>query len=324
MVRRLAPLAVSLAVTLLFTGYFAFHRTDAPAPAHPRPALQPVRGTRVSIAPPEGFVPDTNFPGFSRRAYAATIQVTEMPAPFHETRSGFNLPELRERGMTLLDREDLRIGGYPGFLVHLTQVAAGQTFEKWIGVLGNEQESLLVVATFPRASAESFSAPMKAAILSTRWDLKKSVDPLADLNYAVEPAGPLKLARRLGNGLLYTRRGAFPAQDPADPLFIVGPSISRREVPEARTFAEHRAHQTESLDDLAIARSEAVEIDGLTGWEILGEGKDRRDGRRITLYQVVLLDGPTYYLMQGLVGTAVATDHLSHFQAMARSFKRKP
>jgi hypothetical protein len=46
-------------------------------------------------------------------------------------------------------------------------------------------------------------------------------------------------------------------------------------------------------------------------------------GTPLTIYQVMLFEGQSYILIQGIVGTKIRDEYLADFQAMARSFKKQ-
>jgi len=43
----------------------------------------------------------------------------------------------------------------------------------------------------------------------------------------------------------------------------------------------------------------------------------------LNIYQVILFDESSYFLMQGLVGAELRDEYLPEFKEMARSFKQK-
>src|SRR5687768_6123448 len=85
-----------------------------------------VVGTKVSLKPPDGFTPSSQFPGYWLESLGSSIMITELPAPFAETSAGFSNPsELMKRGMSLLSKQEVKVNGYSGLLVQVKQNAFG-------------------------------------------------------------------------------------------------------------------------------------------------------------------------------------------------------
>ena len=54
----------------------------------------------------------------------------------------------------------------------------------------------------------------------------------------------------------------------------------------------------------------------------MADAEDEESGRPLVLYQVILYEGRTYLLVQGLVGAGLGDEYLPEFKAMAQSLKR--
>ena len=108
-----------------------------------------------------------------------------------------------------------------------------------------------------------------------------------------------------------------------DPRFIA--ALSLGPVPAADTreqFVRSRARQTATLKDIEIRTVRAVEIDGLSGYELDAVAKHNKTGATTILYQVILFDQNGYAMMQGTVQQDKTAEFPSVFRAMARSFRR--
>ena len=130
----------------------------------------------------------------------------------------------------------------------------------------------------------------------------------------------MRLAKRIANPLLYTRSGTFPSKALDDPLFIIGQAISKLDVGDKEQFAKSRLSQTATVRDIGIEQLSQVTADNLSGCEILARGNDKESGSPMALYQMVLYEGQSYYIMQALVSGKHAQ---TYFKEMARSFRRK-
>jgi len=283
-----------------------------------------VKGTRISLIPPTGFIPSVQQPGFWQEATGSLILVAEFPSSFAEMAAGFsNVTELEKRGMTVLKHHEVSVDKQKGLLVHLEQKALGTQYRKWILVLGDQNESLIITATFPKELESNLSEKMKTTVLTAKWDKEKNVAPTEGLNFTFIEKGELKLAKRIANTVIFTKSGGFPSKDIDEPLFIIGQALSKVEVDNNEEFAKSRLSQTATITDIQIEQLMPVTIDDLKGYEITARGKDRESSQSMAIYQIVLFENQSYYIMQGLVSSKNRQSYLATFKAMSESFKRK-
>jgi hypothetical protein len=293
-------------------------------------ALEPpvvVSGTRIRLAPPENFAPATQFPGFMQESSNSSIMVMEMPAPFAELSSGLSQPDaLKQKGMTLLSEEKITVDGQKAVLLKLQQRAYSTEFYKWVLVTGSERESVMVTATFPKTAEKRLSEPLRRSVMSTRFDKTTvaSKSKTEGLTYTLsEQHEDLKQAQKVFNALLYSKGGVLPSPSVDDPVFVVAPSIVEHVILEPDDFARKRIRKTDNVTDIQIEHEKDLTIDGLTGYEIVAKASDLTSRKPMLVYQVMLFEEGTYYLMQGLVGAEAGPKYLPSFKALAESFQRK-
>lgn len=281
-----------------------------------------VPGTRATLQPPAGFTPSQRFPGFEQQASQASIVVTEIPAPAVDMMKGMSKDALATRGMTLLSSTPVKMDERDALLLEVAQNAAGTAFRKWMLVSGDAAASVLVVGTYPQSAATALSAPLRAAVLSTTWGQAGAGDPFDGLPFRVAAASGLKLVGRVSNMLLFNESGRQQAGNPAEALYVVGPSVGSPPAGDLREFAEARARQTAQLRDLKIVEGHDIVVDGLPAYELLGDAADRRSGTPMRFYQVIAADPGGYYIMQGLAGSDRADAAVAQFRAMTQGFRR--
>jgi hypothetical protein len=286
--------------------------------------LVKVPGTKVSLVPPASLNPSDRFPGFMDEETNSSILVTEMPAPYSEIANGFTKEALATKGMGLLSKKEISLNGRPGILLHVEQEARSIAFLKWMVVTGNEKETVLVTATFPEEMKAQISSAMEQSALSVQWDAEAKIDPLAGLNFSFNDDPSLKFAKRISNMVLFTKDGALPGRPTNDPFFIIGPSVSEAAISDIKKFAEMRLMQIEQVSGQVINKQSDVTIAGLPGSEIIAEArwKDLPDAP-VVVYQVLLLDGTNYFIMQGIAAREEQEKYLAIFTRIAQSFRRK-
>ena len=282
-----------------------------------------VSGTRIRLTPPADFTVANQFPGYQLESRGSSIMITEIPGPFAETTAGFSNPsELKKKNMSVLNKQEVKPNGQNGLLLKVEQKVYETEFLKWLLVLGDENETVMITATFPKMYEAELSEEMKASILTAIWDRKKVVTPTEGLNFTVEEKGELKLSKRVSNMLMFTKNGIFPSKDVSDPLFIVGQSISRIAISDNEEYAKARVLQISQIKNIKIEQSNKIIIDNLNGYEIVANGKDTKSGQPMLIYQVMLFEEKSYFLVQGLVSNENRQANLEVFKQMARTLKR--
>lgn len=277
----------------------------------------------VKLIRPDGFDDAENFHGFQQPSTQSSVMVLMIPGPFSETTGGFTAEQLKTRGMTLVSKTNVEIDGNTGVLIGVTQTAYGTEFAKWIVAFGNEKETKMVTATFPKAHKDKLSAQLRSVVLSVRLDISAPPTPGADVGFTIAASDKLKLTRGLGKMIVYTKDGVIPAKSPEDPLFIAAPSLSKVPIQDKRQFSVQRLFQTAHTKISSVTTTNAITIDGLDGYELVADAEDADSGTPLIVYQVILFDDDSYVLIQGLVGAKVSAEYLPEFKAMARSLTRK-
>ncbi|MDQ7821412.1 MAG: hypothetical protein RDV48_01320 [Candidatus Eremiobacteraeota bacterium] len=283
-----------------------------------------IEGTRVSLVPPGKFQKAENFQGFQLKDKNASILIMEITAPYGKFAEAFTKEGLASRGMKLLAKEALPLKSGRGLLLSVSQNAYGTDFRKWIVVTGDNDTTVMITAVFPESFEKELSKTMKASILSFRLSEKKDSQGTEGLPFSIEIQPPLKLARRFGNNLLFSKNGEFPAQNEKDPVFIVGASVSSGlVVDDKKEYSLQRVKKVEQVKDIAVESTAEVTIDGITGYEIVASGIDRKEGFKTLVYQVMLFKETDYFIIQGFSDEEEKGTYLPLFKKIAESFKKK-
>ena len=312
-------ISINILLGLTFFGQTVFSQTKEIR----KPAAVAVAGTHISLAPPSGFVPASLFPGFQLESMGASIMVNELPGPFEEITAAFSKPsEMSKKGMLLLEKQAVKSNGRDGLMAKTSQSAYGLVFLKWHFIIGDEKETVIISATFPKQHEAGLSAKMKASLLTAVWDRNKVVSPTEGLNYAVDEVGDLKLAKRMSNALLYTKNGIFPNKGLAEPSFVVAQAISKTSISDTEQYARARILQITQINEIEIERTNKISVDNLEGYEIVARGKDNKSGQPVSVYQVMLFEKHGYFLMQGFAGEDNREMSFKVFKETARTFRR--
>jgi hypothetical protein len=189
--------------------------------------------------------------------------------------------------------------------------------------LGNETESVILIATVPKHLEAQYLDILKQSLLTIHWNRERSSPLSEDLAFKVDEYGDLKLAKQVTNALLYTKNGVFPAPSIDDPIFVVVPSVIQQ-VADPKSFAKQRILAIKSISELKIESSQRVIVNNLKGYEIIATGKEIRSQQPIVIYQTILFDlNDYYYIIQGQIGKVNSQKYLPLFKMMATSFQLK-
>jgi hypothetical protein len=278
----------------------------------------------LKLIRPEGFDDAENFYGFQQPNTQSSVMAVRVAGPYAQITAGFTAEQMKTRGMVLNSKENIEIAGKSGILVGVEQAAYGIDFSKWIVAFGNESETTIITATFPSEYKLQLSEQLKTVVLSAIDDDSTSIESSNEIGFSIIASDKLRLSQGVGKMLLYTMDGDNMKKAPDDPLFIATPSISAVEISDQRQFAVRRLFQTAHTRVGSVVETNPITIDGSNGYELLAEAEHSESGTPLRLYQVILFDGNSYFLMQGLVGTKLQADYLPEFRRMARTLTRKP
>ncbi|MEM9368618.1 MAG: hypothetical protein AAGD07_21710 [Planctomycetota bacterium] len=291
----------------------------------PRPRVH-IDYTALSLERPKGFRKAGSYRGFEHKDLRASVMVLVIPGPYAEVTKGYETATLDENRMRLLSKSEMRICDSDGMLIKPSQSSLGTEYTKWITVFGDENETKIVMATFPTSESQEFDVPMRSTVLSIQHsDAKDSTD---ELPFRVgQVTGLERVASVAGMGMMtgFTRDGRLPAATPQDPVFAITNWSILVSSEERKSFVLQRL---KTLEDVIVEEHKepiAVEIDGMEGWEIHAIGRDKESDTPLAIYQVMLYpNGVGYVRMVGLVGRDLAADYIPKFKSLARSYEMIP
>lgn len=280
-----------------------------------------VEGTKISMAPPNGFVKATNFAGFQQDESGASIMVLDLPGPFSEVSKGFTKEGLLTQGMTLIRLEEITLNDVPAVLLTAQQDAYGNTYKKYILAFGNEKETILINGTFLNNHVE-LEEPIKTALLSVLYQAEKEIDPFSTVDFEISTEGTgFLFAKSMANALIFSRDGKVPSESDDQANFIAGKAFSEMLIVDKEEFALNRIKQLPT-EIKKIISTKPIEINGISGFEIIANGKDRKTGSLEKVYQVMLFSDTLYYILLGS-SEANFDKNIDLFKKLARTFKRK-
>ncbi len=280
-----------------------------------------VKGTNINMIPPKGYTESTNFKGFQNSDdQTSMIMIVEIPGPFNEVSKGFTIEMLATKGMKLINKKEISINEFKGYLIDLEQEANGLTYAKNILIYGDDNSTTIINGVFLKNSKET-EIIIKESVSSTVIDNRVKVNSREALDYTLEDSGDLVFVSIIGNGFLFNRDGKIPTQSDDKATLIADRSYNKTEIEDHKQFCLLRLKKFP--DDYQIIDKKGVneiEIDGLKGYELYAKNLDKENE---LLYQVILFqeDGG-YYIFIGTYFKGKEST-LKDIQKIIMTFKRK-
>jgi len=308
----------SLRIAIVLTLVALFARTAARAESYTA-----IPGTRVSLVLPEKFEVASEFAGIGWRDAGATIHIVEVPGSAEQTKASFTKSTLAGKGIALLRFEDVESAMGPARLFHVSQVAQGMEFRKWLLLAGSADTTVMLTATAPSTVAEELEPIFRRCLLAARWEPQRVVDPLAGLGFAVSESADLKVASSMmGAAILLTKDGVKTTASPGDPFVIVGRSTAEVAISDLAAYSKKRLTGTIQIADIKVEQESEHVIAGMPGYELVASAT-AEGSTPVVVYQALAYDGQQYFLIQGRVGVGEKDRYLEQFRQITRSLSVK-
>jgi len=278
-----------------------------------------VPGTKCSIIPPDGFVPATNFSGFQNAKTGASIMINEIPVSYQSIENSFTAEELKKRGMMLESKQLIDFNNSKALLIRVRQTANESIYIKQLLIFGDTNKTVLVNGIYPEAINE-IEVEIKEALFSTVYTESQPDNPIEAANFTIDVSGTgFKAVKYMSGSLLYSIDGKIPTDKPT---LIIGNSVSSVLPENQKQYAEERLKKLPQGEFSEIKEIRKITIDGLTGYEIVANGKTH-ENKPIIIYQVIIFnDKGDYYIITGR-SEEEHQKYLDVFRKVAKTFKRK-
>ncbi|RWC45269.1 MAG: hypothetical protein EOS55_19840 [Mesorhizobium sp.] len=236
-----------------------------------------VRGTTVSLVPPEGFEPAGDFAGFVNNDLKGTIAVTELPKEaFGQMSSLFSdvgkvNKKLSSGGIKANTLEWLKINtGETVPLIHGTQTTSDGHFDKWMALYGGNKTSLVTLQVMEPNSLDP--SIVKAVFASvTTGAAASEEEQLSLLPFELKVVEPFRfIGTPAGAGVLLTVGPNDLNTGNLQPILMVihqaGPvapdSLEKMAETQLRITSSFRAAQIRSTRPIKFAGAEGILLEG--------------------------------------------------------------
>lgn len=335
MTNKILSIAICLSITLFTQTACSKDKKDTQAETHPlsTPLIinnqitnqhQQIAGTHLAIIPPDWLKPASTFTGFENRDLQTSIIIIELPQPYQEAQDSFSDENLKiETNLLIQERQPLTIQNFTGQLLHLQQELNNQTYDKWLLIFGDHNQTFMINASLPQGLPDKFES-IKQALLTVAHQ-PQATDPQASIPFSIDPSPSFQLATTIAGTLGYTKDGQIPTTSPDKASFHVAASFitDQLEPLQYPQVAQNRFYQNANDGEaLRIQQEKSIEINNLTGYEITGHASlDGQNPNRL-IYQTILFDENQYYILLGSCQDDFEKN-LNTFKQMTWTFTKK-
>ena len=282
-------------------------------------------GSRIGLVPPAGFTLSGRFRGFMRDDTRSSIMLVEMPAEAFPEFETLTPDAFAAQGMHHVGT--CRIPGLavPQVCHRLTQDTAVGPFRKWFLVLGHAAFTAQVVVNVPDEaiqSGEMAEADIEAALATIALVGDPAEDPRSALPFTLDEGAELSFQAVLsGSAALFVG----PAEGGGrQPTLVAASSLDRIDPESAAEYARFAFARMATVEAQAVTQAAAIEVDGMAGIELQGEGRDSKSQEALYLYQALVLrpDGG-YFRVVGIAPKAAQDLYGPEFRRAAHSLRAR-
>ena len=178
-----------------------------------------IKGTRLSIIPPKGFVAAENFVGL-KKDEATGIQIMDLVGGNYDSNTATYTKETFEKnGITVLEFEELKVDGFKAKFSHFK---GADNSERVNITFGDSTFSAMVTAIFPTSSRKTLFPEIKETFLKIKYDKNLIIDPFASSAFKVEKnESKFKFAKASANMFMFSENGIDKKSYDDEPTVLI-------------------------------------------------------------------------------------------------------
>ncbi|WP_026976372.1 hypothetical protein [Flavobacterium tegetincola] len=280
-----------------------------------------IRGSKIKMIPPSGFISASSFKGFQQIDGNASIMILDVAKPFSAVMQGLTSESLSKQGVKVVTIKAYILNNLPATLIKSEQVVNEILFTKYILVTGTDEETILINGLIPHDQTV-IEKIVKETILSSIYDSEKIIEPLDVVDFQINTKNSgLKLAKIQPNMLIFNHDGKIPTEVADKTSIVVAKTFSQLLIADKKSFALNKI-RTLPIQINKIRSTLPITIDGLKGYEVVAQGQNRKTGHSESVYQAILFSNEGYYIIYGSSESNIS-NNLLLFKDVAQTFKLK-
>jgi hypothetical protein len=284
-------------------------------------------GARVGLVPPGGMVPSQSFQGYEDADRKALLMITEVGAGAAEhVDKDFTPDAMAAGGIEVEQREDATLAGMHGYLIVAHQDIAGARVRKWALVLTRRDITAIILIVTPEAERAAYPDAALRASLAT-LALRESVpdaEKFGLLPYRFGDLAGFRLVQAIPGGTAILTSGPSDATiASAQPFFAVAMAASAPGPAERDSFARRLLATTTGFDQFRVVQAGPIHFGPQSGHEIIGEGKDPKNGVELSAVQWLRFRSSGYMRMLGIARRDVWAEAFPRMRALRDGIEPK-
>src|SRR5215213_5418700 len=299
---RLTPFLRSLALILGFLVAGAALAAEAVFPP----------GSRIGLEPLAGMAPSKRFTGFEDAGQGVAFTYVEIA-------SGLTAERLKDQGVELKAREELKLGDRNAVLAAGEQKVGELTLRKWFLVVEDPSLTALVIGQALPEPQSRPAAAIKAALTTITIRPPLAIeDQVSALPFRLtERAGFRPVRAMAGNALFLTDGSKDVVVGAEQPIAIVAQSTAPAPPPPQReAFARSALLSNAIFRDATIERSQGFRQKGAEWHEIVARATEIASGAPVVVIQTIRFAPAGYVRMLGVVKADAREAVLPRFRTL--------
>jgi hypothetical protein len=277
-------------------------------------------GSRIGLAPPQGFEVSAVGRGFGDPQSKSAIMILEMPPQaFPEVEKAMTADILKQQGVAIAFREALNLKNGKALLIGGRQTIEGTPLRKWIMVAETPTATALVTALVPDNAKNAYSdAVIRAALVSLdKRDVVPPDELLGLVPFRLTDTAGLRPIRVEGPTIFLTDGPKDVVEPGEQPLMVVAAAPGGPAEPAQRdNFARTMFSSTGSFKDVRIISTDLIRLNAMQTHQILAEGKDAKSGADIKIVQWVRFGNGAFLRFLGVSTSDTWPDAFTKFRTI--------
>lgn len=279
-------------------------------------------GTRYQIQLPDSFLPADRFVGFQTKSGDISVMTSDVPSGIGRSLQSLDSSKVKTQGTVILSREVIDTPDGRRYLIKTRQQFKQKPYFKYMLLIGDSSSTRIFSGFVPEADATMNKLIPEAlrglqydsTLVTNPWDAVSFTMNLdgADLNFVLNNAG----------GIIFTRDGKYPSRSDDHATLVAGLSIKGFSPHSKLDIAKNRLQSMKIADSLQIEKTDSVVIDGLSGYELVAYGINKKQEREL-VFMVMLFESDQRYYLMNYNTNRDFTNNLAMFRKTAKTFKRK-
>lgn len=279
-------------------------------------------GAPAHMIVPNGFWLHPQHSGYRDESRDASLLIFELESPFDQARQRLEPGALAQRNLSYVDEKPVRIDEVPGVLVHATQISEdGSRYAKLMALVGDDRRSIMLVATYPQASADHFALAMEESLLSAQFEPDSRPDVMGGLPMRIDPTRSFTFHQRTDTTITFVLKDGSGDSSRPRAKFVAGFEPLQTDMTDRRLIAEDRLAHMLGVRDVLIHESHYANVAGMPAYEIVATAILNDRDVPCIIHQTLAFDEETVYVLQGAGLYEEGKDILHTFRNMTGSLR---